>query len=199
VRRALPAVAAMITLVVAAACGTGTNQQPQTSTGSTAATFNDADVAFTQMMIPHHEQAVEMATLAQDKATDPELLEIAAAIRTAQEPEIAILTGWLQSWGKPTTMPSSGGHGHDMSGLGGGTGMPGMMSEQEMADLEQMTGVDFDRMFTRMMIAHHNGAIQMCHDIANSGANPEVKALSATIEQAQSAEVARLQTILDRL
>ena len=189
----------MITLVVAAACGTGTNQQPQTSTGSTAATFNDADVAFTQMMIPHHEQAVEMATLAQDKATDPELLEIAAAIRTAQEPEIAILTGWLQSWGKPTTMPSSGGHGHDMSGLGGGTGMPGMMSEQEMADLEQMTGVDFDRMFTRMMIAHHNGAIQMCHDIANSGASPEVKALSATIEQAQSAEVARLQTILDRL
>ncbi|HEX5995318.1 MAG TPA: DUF305 domain-containing protein [Jiangellales bacterium] len=202
VRRALLAGATVvITLALATACGAsiGTDEQPQSPTGPTAATFNDADVAFAQMMIPHHEQAAEMATLAQDKATDPELLEIAAAIRSAQEPEIATLSGWLQSWGKPTTMPSSGGHGHDMSGMGGGTGMPGMMSEQEMADLQQTTGVDFDRMFTRMMMAHHNGAIQMCHDIAESGANPDVKALAATIEQAQSAEVAQLQTILDRL
>jgi uncharacterized protein (DUF305 family) len=200
-RYLLAGAAAVIALVVATGCGgnAGTDQQPQSPTDSTTATFNDADVAFAQMMIPHHQQAVEMATLAQDKATDPELLEMAAAIRSAQEPEIATLTGWLQEWGAPTTMPTSGGHGHDMSGMGGGSGMPGMMSDQEMADLEQATGEDFDRMFTLMMMAHHNGAIQMCQDIAASGANPDVKALAATIEQAQSAEVDRLRTILNRL
>jgi uncharacterized protein (DUF305 family) len=198
VRRVLLSGAAAVITLVVAACGTNNmNHEPATPTDSTNATFNDADVAFALMMIPHHEQAVEMATLAETRATDPELREIAADIKAAQEPEIATLTGWLQSWGMPTTMPTSGGHGDGMPG--GSTEMPGMMSEQEMADLGQSSGVEFDRMFARMMIAHHNGAIQMCHDVAASGANPDVQALAATIEQAQSAEVARLQTILDRL
>ena len=195
----LAGAAAVITLVVATACGDATNTGQEPAGPTAAASFNDADVAFAQMMIPHHEQALQMATLAADRATDPELREIAAAIRSAQEPEIVTLTGWLQSWGMPTAMPTSGGHGHEMSGMGGGSAMPGMMSEQEMSDLMQATGVPFDRMFARMMIAHHNGAIQMCNDIAASGASPEVRALAGTIEQSQSAEVARLQSILDRL
>jgi uncharacterized protein (DUF305 family) len=203
VRRALLAgAAAVITLVVATGCGAanGTDQQPQIPGGSTAAaTFNDAGVAFAQMMIPHHAQAVQMATLAQQKATDPELRQIADGIRAAQEPEITMMNGWLQSWGKPTAMPTSDmGDMGGMGGMDGGT-MPGMMSDQEMSDLQQASGVDFDRMFARMMVSHHNGAIQMCHDVAAKGASPDVRAMATTIEQAQTAEVARLQMIIDRL
>lgn len=154
--------------------------------------FNDADVTFAQMMIPHHEQAVDMATLAQTRANDPELKQLAQDIRDAQEPEIATMTDWLRQWGQPTAMPGGhGGHGPDT--------MPGMMTDAEMAELEAASGVDFDRMFARMMIAHHNGAIQMSRNVMAQGSNPDVKALAETIEQTQSAEIATLQAILDRL
>jgi uncharacterized protein (DUF305 family) len=205
VRRTLLAgAAAVITLVGATACAgpTGADQQPQTPAGSTAtATVNDADVAFAQMMIVHHVQAVEIATLAQQKTTDPELRQIADGIRAAEESEIEIatMTGWLRSWGKPTATPTSNmGNMGGLGGMGGGDA-PGMMSEQDMSNLRQASGVDFDRMFARMMITQDSGGIQMCQSVAAKGASPDVRALAATIEQAQSAEVARLQTTLDRL
>jgi uncharacterized protein (DUF305 family) len=115
---------------------------------------------------------------------------LAAAIKGAQAPEIATMVGWLRGLGQPTEM--AGGH-------GGHGGMPGMMSEQDMAKLEAAKGVDFDRRFARMMISHHNGAIQMCQDIAVSGSHADVMRLAATIQQTQTAEVAQLETILDRL
>lgn len=154
---------------------------------------NMADLMFARMMIPHHEQAVEMAELAVGRANDPEIKEIAAQVMSAQEPEITTMTGWLTAWGKPAT------GGHEMPGMSGTEGMPGMASEQEMAQLENASGVDFDRMFARMMIAHHNGAIQMARDVSTQGINPDVKALASAIEQSQAAEVTQLEAILDRL
>jgi uncharacterized protein (DUF305 family) len=77
--------------------------------------------------------------------------------------------------------------------------MPGMMSEQDMAKLEAAKGTAFDRMFAQMMIAHHNGAIAMARDEQAKGANPQAKALAVTIEKTQTAEVAKLQQILNRL
>lgn len=156
---------------------------------ASSASFNDADVAFAQNMIPHHQQAVQMADLAAGRANDAEVKQLAGQIKAAQEPEIQTMTGWLTAWGKPTT-PASG---H------GGMSMPGMMSEADMAKLMAATGTDFDRMFVQMMIAHHNGAIQMAREEQASGANAEAKALAATIERDQTAEVGTLQQILDRL
>lgn len=201
VRRVLvTGAAAFATLAIAAACG-GTSGMDHDGTGPmmtsappSGAAVSDADVAFAQMMILHHQQAVEMAVLAETRASDPELKQIAAKIKSAQEPEIATMTGWLTGWGSPT-----GSAGHNMPGMNGLEGMPGAMSVEEMAQLKAAKGVDFDRMFARMMIAHHNGAIQMCRDVMGEGADPRVKALATTMEQAQSAEVATLQTILDRL
>ncbi|HEX5997401.1 MAG TPA: DUF305 domain-containing protein [Jiangellales bacterium] len=195
VRRVLMAGATLATALLLTACGGGPTLDPGSATPTTnesTPTFNDADVTFAQMMIPHHEQAVEMATLAQTRATDPELKQLAQDIRDAQEPEIATMTDWLRQWGQPTATPG----GHNMPGM---DDMPGMMTDAEMAELEAASGVDFDRMFARMMIAHHNGAIQMSRDVMAQGSNPDVKALAATIEQTQSAEIARLQAILDRL
>jgi uncharacterized protein (DUF305 family) len=197
VGHALLALATLSTVALAACGGThGTDHsstgQPTTS-ASPGATFNDADVAFAHNMIPHHQQAVEMATLAESRASDPEIKQLAATIKAAQAPEIATMTGWLTAWGQPTAAPS----GHGMSG--GHGGMSGMMSAEEMAQLNAASGVDFDRMFARMMIAHHNGAIQMARDEETNGTNPVAKALAAQIMKSQSAEVDQLQKVLDRL
>ncbi|MFI7230969.1 DUF305 domain-containing protein [Nonomuraea angiospora] len=162
-----------------------------TASASPAAAFNDADVMFAQMMIPHHQQAVEMADLAGTRAADKEVKELAAKIKAAQDPEIQTMKGWLTAWGKP--MPSEGmdhGMGHDM---------PGMMSEEDMKKLEAAKGGAFDRQFAELMIAHHNGAIEMARTEQAQGSNAEAKELAKTIETAQQAEVAQLREILDRL
>jgi uncharacterized protein (DUF305 family) len=197
-RAVMVAVVALAALALAAGCGNGSNMGGMNHGGQSAssvpasAPFNEADVQFLRIMIPHHQQAVEMASLAETRVSDPELKQIAAQIKAAQDPEIKTMTGWLKAWSQPTA-PSGA---HNMSGA---AGMPGMMSEAEMAQLKAAKGVDFDRMFARMMIAHHNGAIQMARDEQAKGKNPDAKALAATIEKTQAAEVAQLQKILDRL
>ncbi|MEV4185998.1 DUF305 domain-containing protein, partial [Streptosporangium canum] len=154
-----------------------------------SASFNDADVAFAQMMIPHHEQAVEMAELAESRAGDPEVKELAAKIKVAQDPEIATMNGWLSAWGRPAA-PEGGHGGHDM---------PGMMTGEDMAKLREAKGAEFDRMFAKLMIAHHKGAIEMARTEQAQGSNPEAKALARNIETTQQAEVEQLQGLLDRL
>lgn len=208
VRRALLGGAASTILLVSAGCGSsgvdhdGMNASTTASTASTASTganasaHNDADVNFAQMMIPHHQQAVEMATLAETRAQDPELKQMAATIKAAQQPEITRMTGWLTFWGQPTTAPT------DMGGMGHGgmsSMMSGMMSAEEMAQLTASTGVDFDRMFARMMIAHHNGALQMAQQEETAGSNADAIVLAKAILKSQAAEVVTLQKISDRL
>ncbi|WP_157549961.1 DUF305 domain-containing protein [Nonomuraea candida] len=160
-----------------------------TSSARPSAAVNDADVMFAQMMIPHHEQAVEMAGLAATRAGDPEIKQLAARIKAAQDPEIRTMKGWLAAWGKPAADP---GHGMDHE-------MPGVMSEEDMTKLRAATGRDFDKLFARQMIAHHEGAIEMARTEQARGADPEARELARAIETTQRAEVAQLRKILDRL
>jgi uncharacterized protein (DUF305 family) len=195
-RALLTSTAALVTLALAAGCGGGDDSggtshggasQPAAS-ASAAATFNDTDVMFAQMMIVHHKQAVEMATLAETRAADAEVKQVAGQVKAAQDPEITTMTGWLTTWGKPT---AAGGMSHGS--------MPGEMSDADMTKLAAAKGAEFDRMFAEMMVAHHNGAIQMAKDEQQDGANPDAKALAVTIEQTQAAEVVKLQAVVDRL
>lgn len=193
-------------LVLLTACGGGADHQAEaghTAAGTASpggaagaaqpgAAFNDADVTFAQMMIPHHEQAVEMAELAETRASDPEVKELAAKIKGAQDPEIKTMTGWLTTWGKP--VPSPGAAGHDTA-----HGMPGIMSGEDMTRLREARGAEFDRLFAELMIAHHNGAIEMARTEQTQGADPKAKDLARTIETVQQAEVAQLRGLLDRL
>ncbi|RVX42629.1 uncharacterized protein (DUF305 family) [Nonomuraea polychroma] len=156
---------------------------------SPSAAFNDADVMFAQTMIPHHEQAVEMADLAATRASDPEVKKLATTIKAAQDPEIQTMRGWLTEWGKPESDPE----GHM------GHGMPGMLSEQEMNRLEAAKGKAFDKLFVQQMIAHHKGAIKMARTEQKDGSNPQAKELAKTIETTQKAEVEQMRKILDRL
>ncbi|MFF4351003.1 DUF305 domain-containing protein [Streptomyces sp. NPDC001530] len=155
-----------------------------------AAGFNDADVTFAQMMIPHHQQAVEMAQLADSRASDAEIKDLAGTIEKAQDPEITTMTGWLKSWGRPTTTDSMPG-----MDMGGG----GMMSDKDMKELKAMKGTEFDKMFAQMMIDHHNGAISMARNEQKAGKDTDAKKMAAGIVTGQSAEVEQFQSILDRL
>ncbi|MEV6329022.1 DUF305 domain-containing protein [Streptomyces sp. NPDC051909] len=161
------------------------------SAGSSAGSFNDADVMFAQMMIPHHQQALEMAKLADGRAEDTEIKKIVAAIEKAQDPEIQKMTAWLKAWGKPEAM--AGGSGHS------GHAMAGMMSDADMADLAAAKGKDFDRKFAELMIAHHEGAVDMAKTEQKGGADPEAKKVADDVVRTQTAEIAQLKKILDRL
>ncbi|MGK5693921.1 DUF305 domain-containing protein [Streptomyces sp. URMC 128] len=175
---------------------------PSRATGEKPASgaFNDADVMFAQMMIPHHEQALEMAELADGRASDAEIKTLVADIEKAQDPEIRTMKSWLKSWGKPeSTGESMPGMDHGSGGMDHGSGMPGMMSEGDMQKLEAAKGTEFDRMFAEMMIEHHKGAITMAEDEQKNGRNAQAKKLAADVVRTQKAEVEKFEKILDRL
>ncbi len=152
--------------------------------------FNDADVLFAQSMIPHHEQAIEMAEIALDPkvAAGPRVKDLATRIKSGQDPEIAQMTAWMTAWGKPMQMDSGGGH--DMSA------MQGMMSAGDMDALGAATGPAFDKMWSEMMLRHHEGAIAMAQTVKAAGSNPEVLALSGKVIAAQQGEITELKGLI---
>lgn len=160
----------------------------------TTSEFNDADVQFAQDMIPHHEQAVLMAEMAESHADSAEVKELATGIAAAQGPEIETLTQWLDHWGQdaPSGAMEHGGMGH-----GSSSQMPGMMDEDELSDLDDAMGGDWDQMFLTMMIAHHEGAVEMAQTEQADGENPDAIALAKKIEADQTAEIAVMEGLLD--
>jgi uncharacterized protein (DUF305 family) len=142
---------------------------------------------FAQMMISHHQQAVDMAALAGSRASDSEVRSLAVRIKAAQQPEITKLRGWLRAW----KASESGG-----MPMGSGSGM---MSAADMDGLKSATGTAFDKKFAELMIAHHHGAIQMAEDVRRNGTDADVRKLATTVITTQSAEVTQLQSIVDRL
>ncbi|GAA0932105.1 DUF305 domain-containing protein [Virgisporangium ochraceum] len=192
VRRVPLPVTVTAVLALAAGCGgdgmggmdhdSGSAAQTTATAGSSSAAFNAADVSFAQNMIVHHRQAVEMADLAATRAAGAEIRTLAAQIKAAQQPEIDTMTGWLTAWGQP--VEPAGGH--------GGHSMPGMMSTADMDTLKAANGAAFDTQFARMMIDHHNGAIDMAREVQRNGSSPEVRKLAADIEKTQQAEVTAL-------
>lgn len=172
-----------------------TNGSAESTDGSgTGAEPNDADLAFVRDMIPHHQQALEMARMATQGTDDPEILQLAAKIEAAQDPEIEQMTGWLEAWGDDAP-PTSMDHG-DM-GHGTGEEMPGMMTAEEMAELDGLQGTNWERMFLAMMIRHHEGAIEMARAQLSDGQHPDVTALAEQVVADQEAEIDEMTTLLE--
>lgn len=153
-----------------------------------AADFNESDVMFAQMMIPHHQQAVELADLALEptSAASSEIVQLAQQIRDGQEPEIKQMTALLIQWEQPLDSHAAMGHGSEMEG---------MLSEQEMMRLATLTGSEFDAAWIAAMTIHHQGAIAMASVAANDGVNPDIKALTAAIIEVQQSEIETLQAL----
>ncbi|MDQ6686829.1 MAG: DUF305 domain-containing protein [Actinomycetota bacterium] len=165
--------------VALAGCGSKTNG---VSGGS--GDFNAADVTFAQSMIPHHQQAVQMARMAKMHASSTELKQLAGKIDATQGPEIKTMTSWLEHWGKGT------------GSMNGMNHMLGMVSNTDMKGLGAATGAAFDRMFLTMMVRHHMGAIEMARAEQSRGKSPDAVALAKKIEGAQTVEVAKMRKML---
>ena len=167
------------------------------SSASASADFNEADVAFAQGMIVHHQGALEMAQLAEGRAEDPRVLDLAGRIEAAQDPEIETMTGWLEEWGQPTSAEESGGSGG--MDMGGEDDMGGMGMNMDMTGLEAASGAEFDRMWLEMMTEHHRGAVDMAETEIADGQNADAIALAEQIVESQSAEIDEMETLLTEL
>ena len=193
-RSAALALATVLSVGVLAACGGDDDPaQPVAAT-----TFSAADVTFAQQMIPHHSQAVKMATLAASRAQDPAVKKLAAQIMAGQGPEIETMQRMLETWAQPL-VPEMEGMDHstmsaeDMMNMS--ADMPGMADEADMKALAAAKGAKFDRMFLAMMIEHHRGALQMAKTVRAEGRDPEAVALAGKMHSAQQREIKKMQQL----
>ncbi len=169
---------------------TATESASASASTDVAAEHNDQDTTFAQMMIIHHEGAIEMSQLAVERADNPAVVALAERIAEAQGPEIDEMTAWLGAWGEDVSPDDHGGM--DM----GGMDMDGMSQEEMMTQLDGLTGVDFDPAFLEAMIAHHEGAIEMSEQQVADGQNPDAVALAEKIIDDQRAEITEMREIL---
>ncbi|MFZ4155586.1 DUF305 domain-containing protein [Streptomyces pseudogriseolus] len=205
VRRSASVAAAGAAALILAACGGGDSDSSAGHDGHNAASssapapasasasqgqHNAADVAFAKGMVPHHRQAVEMADLAPSRAQSAEVKKLAADIKKAQDPEIKILSGWLTSWGEE--VPAEGAMDHSMHDMGG------MMTEEQMTELENASGKAFDTAFMGMMIKHHEGAVEMAETEQSDGAYAPAKKMAGEIITSQSAEIEQMNHLLGK-
>ena len=179
-----------VTLVTTTACGS-TNLVPDSLSSaisdqvqSLTSELIPDDAMFLAMMIPHHEQAVEMSKLAATNGASPEVQKLASTIAAAQAPEITQMQGLLQAAGALGEIGKHTGH------------MDGLLSEEQINELRNARGADFDRLYLEGMIAHHEGAIAMAQNVIDSGGNPAVVTLAQTIIDAQTSEISQIKQLL---
>ena len=185
---ALTAVALAAAALLFGACGShDTGSMDTDDSTPESADFNDADVIFTQMMIPHHQQAIEMSDIALDPNSQASaaIIALATQIKGAQDPEISQMKNLLTTWGKSMEMGSM--HHSSM--------MDGMLSLEEMDTLGQLKGAEFDKAWAKGMIAHHEGAIAMANEVLANGKNSEILALANAVVSGQSAEIKTLKPL----
>ncbi|MDQ3105622.1 MAG: DUF305 domain-containing protein [Actinomycetota bacterium] len=178
---------ALVTAALLTACGA-----EGTAVGSDDR-HNATDVDFAQGMIPHHAQAIEMSDLLLAKdGLNPQVAKLAARIKAEQGPEIETMTGWLQLWdeGVPATTGMT---------MGEGSPMEGMLTEQDLADLEAAPADEASRLFLQQMTEHHSGAISMAARETAGGTYPDAIALAEGIIQTQQAEITAMKDLLARL
>lgn len=211
-RRRLPT--ALGAFLLAAACGSRPPEpapvpaRPATGGGPAAATISAEaarrpyvaeDVRFMQHMIAHHAQALVMAALVPERTRSEAMRLLAERIEVSQRDEIALMQQWLRDRGEP--VPEVGADGAVHGAVHGEATMPGMLSAEELARLEQARGEEFDRLFLELMIRHHEGALVMVGELfaaPGAGQDPEVFRLAMDVDADQRAEIRRMQAILGK-
>jgi uncharacterized protein (DUF305 family) len=176
-----PILLAVVAAALLAACGRGAaSPLPAAQTPD----VNDADVSFVQAMIPHHQQAIDMAKLVTGRTRRPEVVKLAATITASRAVELRRMQAWLTRWRRPA---AGAGTRHDQ------TPLLGMLAEGQLEWLQTLTGTQFDFGFVTMLRTHHSGAVELAETELRSGASAEVKALAAKISAAQQREIRQLQ------
>ena len=157
--------------------------------------YTPADVSFMTRMITHHAQAIEMARLAPTHGASPSLGILAERIINAQQDEIATMRQWLEDRSLPVPDPTAAMHEH----AGHSELMPGMLTAEQMRQLDVARGPKFDRLFLTLMIQHHEGALTMVRELFSSaGAAQEgtIFKFASDVSADQTTEVARMRRML---
>jgi uncharacterized protein (DUF305 family) len=154
---------------------------------SSHSNLTGADVMFLQMMIPHHQQAIDISDLALTKSADPELLALAKDIRDGQSAEIVKMKAWLDAAGADLDPGHS--MGHDMGG---------MLSDSDLAALKAATGKNFDLLWLKGMTGHHDGALHMATMITDAR-NADIKSFGQAIVATQSAQNMQMAAMIKRM
>jgi uncharacterized protein (DUF305 family) len=162
-----------------------TSSAMATSHGKTLSNLNGNDIMFAQMMIPHHQQAIQMSKYALKNSTNMEIKKIASAISSGQGSEISQMKYWLSATKSSATM----GHSMDMNG---------MISDSQMRTLSALKGAKFDKAFLLAMVEHHQGALEMV-TLLKGTKNSEAKKLAKDITRVQKAEIAAMKKLLVKL
>ena len=199
-----------IAIIAAAACRSAPNGgMPVTSSAPPAVAdsarprFTEADVRFMQGMIAHHAQALAMTSLLPTRTHRADMRLLAERIEVSQKDEINLMRRWLLSRGQDAPDPSNASAHHGHHGVGGAAGqpmlMPGMLTDEQLAQLASAKGAEFDRLFLQFMIRHHEGALTMVAQLfGTTGAAQasEVYRFAADVEADQRAEIARMRAVL---
>ncbi|WP_393915925.1 DUF305 domain-containing protein [Halostreptopolyspora alba] len=147
---------------------------------------NEADAEFMVQMIEHHKQALDMSELAEDRADRDAIVSIAERIYDAQNAEIKAMQGWVDS---NVDDPQEYEIDHSE--------MPGMATPEEMAELEDSSGDDFDRLFVDLMVTHHEGGVTMAEDVLIDGESDMISSFASDVIATQRGEIARMRDIID--
>lgn len=165
------------------ACSTSTTMDHTGHpTQSATADFSSADLMFAQMMIPHHEQAVDMSYLALANTQNADVRALAESIITHQSTEVMTLKSWLETAGVTPDVS------HSML-------MQGMLTDAQLAELEAAKDGSFDKLWLTGMIAHHEGALLMAEEVKNS-TNAEVAEFASHVIEDQTAEIKKMKDLL---
>jgi len=188
-KRVIAGLVALIMVMAVAGCSKDDSKAMDHEGHSSMASgdLSGDDIMFLQMMIPHHQQAIDMSDLALTKSSDSELLALAKDIRDGQGAEIVKMKAWLD--GANAGMDP----GHSM-----GDSMGGMLSDSDLAALKAATGKSFDVLWLKGMTGHHDGAIDMAAMIEDAE-SAEIKSFGQAIVTSQSAQNKQMAAMIKRM
>jgi uncharacterized protein (DUF305 family) len=171
-------------------------------TGTDGRPITQADVHFMTGMIGHHAQAIKMSGWAESHGASPSIRTLAARIIVSQNDEIHFMQNWLRDRGQPVPDANPDHMQMSMPGMDHSMLMPGMLTPEQMTELDRARGADFDRLFLTDMMQHHRGAITMVEQLINSpGAAQDdvVFKFISDVNADQTTEIDRMSTMLAAL
>ena len=201
-RLTIAAVALTCAVTSLSGCGDDFVEAPTvTKTASNGDVYNSADVAFATALVPHHAQAIQMVTLLEGRDVSGEVERLANAIRDRQAPEVEIMIDWLTAWDEPIpeTSLDHANAGHDSGESGAFVGMddmPGMLSTEQIEQLSDASGTEFETMWLELMKEHHQGAVSMAEMEVDDGDFEAAVALAQTMITTHRSEIGQIVSLL---
>lgn len=181
-----------VLLLALTGCGVGATETTGISLSAPPpdGSYNDTDVMFLQMAVPQHEQGIEMARLATERATRPAIRDLAAAIAATQSDELAEMKEWLVAWNQPIAYDP------DPNAHAGHGGMHG--SDPAVLEVLRDTppGPDFDSRFLNLLTGHQHGAVELARMEEKDGRHPDARALASRIIKSRTAQIQQMGTYL---